>query len=93
VLKYITNRLFFPTASSVWHFPDALHFTMSLLQLPEEHRQHEQKRQVVDIKYCIPKSALKFQIYKKISVAQTFCCFYVVIVSMGITSRTKLLDN
>jgi hypothetical protein len=33
VLKYITHRLFFPTVSSMWHFPDALHLTTSLLLL------------------------------------------------------------
>jgi hypothetical protein len=31
--KYITQRPFFPTASSIWHFSDALHLTTSLLQL------------------------------------------------------------
>jgi hypothetical protein len=33
MLQYIHHRLFFPMASSMWHFPDLLRLTTSLLQL------------------------------------------------------------
>jgi hypothetical protein len=63
VWECIYRRLFFPTASSVWHFRDPLHLTTSPFQLLKG-IDNVQKIIVSNIKRCISRSALKFQIYK-----------------------------
>jgi hypothetical protein len=82
---YQPSSVFFPMDNSTWCFPDPLHVTALLLQLLKGIDKNR-KPQVSNIKRCISRSALKFQICKETFVVWMLYCFCMRIIFTGTTS-------